>query len=311
VVHRSWGLLRQLADSDQQFAKVVYGPRFSFESTMRFSSRKEKLTFAAWYYAAVLLLSAFSCVRRRALAAHSPGSGPTPRDRDDNCFEYRAIAVPDFAAIAAPTLDASSGSSGNANGNGTAVKSAKGIALASLRFEGDIYSFTALALVEAATLLGESPPAPDFAASPASRIRGIVTPSMLGGQFQSRLAACGVKIATATGDLSGLTPTSKGEGVVVADATAANTVATATHEADRRAARARVQGGASIGVDAAAALDAVGSTSKADSADAASVSSPDGPIDPQPLRPPGRHQSPTYEIWCPEVAAAHGQEDGA
>jgi hypothetical protein len=170
VVHRSWGLMKQAADeSDIMYS---YGPRFTFKSVARFAGAIKKATFTAWYYSTVMLLSMLPVTRRVALHRYPAGSGPTPEERRNNFFEYRGVAVADFKdkTVAQP-----------------GERPPAGLTRGTLRFDGDMYEFTALALAEAADVLLD-----DADGTLAGKLRGVVTPAMLGDPFKARLLSAGL-----------------------------------------------------------------------------------------------------------------------
>jgi short subunit dehydrogenase-like uncharacterized protein len=171
IVHRTWGLLRKAKEDDLDCHD--YGPRFAFRSVMKFPNTLQKLLFAAWYYSTALLLVVVPPARMVARHYYKPGSGLSAEKRQGNFFEFRATAVADKAEV---------------EGAEAEDWSTNRYTIATMRFSGDIYDFTALSLAEAAIVLTQ-----DTGYTIAGKVRGVVTPSMLGEPFMERLFEAGLQ----------------------------------------------------------------------------------------------------------------------
>jgi short subunit dehydrogenase-like uncharacterized protein len=159
IVHRSWGLLDPTAAS--------YGHNFDWHGW--FKIWWGPVVAMLWHFCGLLLAPwlLFRPVRRILPKLwYQPGSGAAQERIQSNWFEYRGVAEADTAATQ-PTAKT----------------------LVRMRYDGDAYVFTAIALGEAARIVLEQRDTLTHTFG-----GGVLTPACLGEQYVSHLRAAGVVI---------------------------------------------------------------------------------------------------------------------
>jgi short subunit dehydrogenase-like uncharacterized protein len=156
-VHRSWGLI----------GSSVYGSKFRYYEYLKVRNPVQGFLLRVAFNVGLLLLLIAPFRKFMERYVYPPGSGP-PLDQEFG-FVYKGIGIAD-------------------DDKGSQNKRA----LTTLKYDGNIYDFTAVLMVDAAlsllyddTLAGKSG-------------GGFVTPAMLGKPYLERLDRAGLKITTKT-----------------------------------------------------------------------------------------------------------------
>lgn len=153
IVHRSWGLLEPTAAS--------YGHNFDFHAWLKTWG---PVAAVLWHFGGLLLAPLILLPPVRKLLPklwYQPGEGAGQSKIEKNWFEYRGVAEAD-----------------------TSTTQPKPKVFVRMRYEGDAYVFTAIALAEAARILlwQQDTWAHKFGG-------GVLTPATLGDNYVSQLRA--------------------------------------------------------------------------------------------------------------------------
>lgn len=158
IVHRSWGLLEPTDAS--------YGHNFDFHAWLRTWG---PVAAVLWHFGGLILAPLILLPPVRKLLPklwYQPGEGAGQSKIENNWFEHRGVAEAD-----------------------TSKMQPRPKVLVRMRYDGDAYLFTAIALAEAARILlwQQDTWAHKFGG-------GVLTPATLGEHYVSQLRAAGVTI---------------------------------------------------------------------------------------------------------------------